>query len=577
MSRLLIVPLVFFLTLPPVGIPAQVVQEEHVQITPRDSLRNLSEAHNAQFRFESQRRLNLPRLQPSAPQPCDATVGRMCYWDEEGGAAEHDSSTMAEVAPILRARRRLVGVLDKLSAVAPGDVWIAGQRVRYLVESGAYSTAVEAAHRCRAAAWWCELLNGYALHSAGDYTTSEAVFDSALTAMPHDVRCRWNDISLLLGDSERDNYRRLPCDARNEMEQHFWELAQPSYAVHGNDRRTEHLSRVLLAELLSSSANAYGIPWGDDMREILIRYGQPSWYAATWTTAPGSAMGSGTAITGHDRKHSYHFTADGNGEKTHWDLHSRNARERYAPPYMDSLTDLSAQFAMLKRGDSAVVIAIYADAAKSDSAVLGLAGGSGTVVVTHDSVHAHVRRARAAWKETVAGVESYDSVRRIDARARTFIAPPRAAPGAPELSTLLLFSGDTAAGAGSSERSVDSPLEDALAHALTADELGGARKLGLYWEMYGVSAADSAQENVSISVTRTDGGVLKWLAQALRVTPRDSPLAMQWHEAQIGSGVTARSVVLDLSQLPAGTYRIALGVGPAAGNQTVTSRDIRLR
>ncbi|MGI8510070.1 MAG: hypothetical protein ACR2MQ_12165 [Gemmatimonadaceae bacterium] len=581
MSRLLmvpLVPLVLLLALPLAGADAQVA---HVQLTPRDSLRNLSEAHDAQFRFESLRRLNLPRLQPSAPQPCDATVGRMCYWDEDDDATEHDSSTIAETAPVLRARRRLVAVLDRLSAIAPGDVWIAGQRVRYLVESGADSTAIEAAHQCRAAAWWCELLNGYALHSTGDYAMSETVFDSALAAMPHDVRCRWNDISLLLGDSERDSYQRLPCDSRHEMEQRFWKLAQPSYAVHGNDRRTEHFSRVLLAELLSSSANAYGLSWGDDMREILIRYGPPLWYAATWPTASIFASGNASGITGHDRNHSYHFAVNGSGEKIHWDTHSKDARERYAPPYMDSLADLSAQFAMLKRGDSAVVIAIYADAAKSDSAVLGLAGDSGTVVVMHDSVHAHVRRARTAWKEVVAGIENYDPVRRIDARARTFITPPRAAPGAPELSTLLLFSGDTTADTGlpdgSANESINGPLEDALAHALTADELGGTRKLGLYWEMYGVNAADSAQENVSISVTRTDGGVLKWLAQALRVTPRDSPLAMQWHEAQISSGVTARSVVLDLSQLPAGTYRIALGVGPAAGNQTVTSRDIRLR
>lgn len=578
MSRLLMVPLVLLLALPLSGAHAQVA---HVQLMPRDSLRNLSQAHDAQFRFESLRRLNLPRLQPSAPRSCDTTVGRMCYWDEDEDATEHDSSTIAEGAPILRARRRLIAVLGRLSAAAPGDVWIAGQRVRYLVESSADSAAIEATHECRAAGWWCELLNGYVLHSAGDYATSEAVFDSALVAMPHDVRCRWSDIALLLEDRERDNYQRLPCDSRHEMEQRFWKLAQPSYAVHGNDRRTEHFSRVLLAELLSSSANAYGISWGDDMREILIRYGQPLWYAATGPTAPGSALESGTAITGHDRNHSYHFAVNGSGEKTRWDIRSKNAREKYAPFYMDSLADLSAQFAMLKRGDSAVVIAIYADAAQSDSAVLGLAGDSGTIVVTHDSVHAHVRRARTAWKEVVAGIENYDPVRRIDARARTFIAPPRAAPGAPELSTLLLFSGDTTADADSSDAapgsSVDGPLENALARALTTDELSGTRKLGLYWEMYGVNVADSAQENVSISVTRTDGGVLKWLSQALRVTPRDSPLAMQWHEAQLGSGVTARSVILDLAQLPAGTYRIALGVGPAAGTQTITSRDIRLR
>lgn len=614
MSRSLIVPLAFLLVLPLVDGRAQAapvqtarVQPEHAQLTPRDSLRALDEARSAQSSFESARRQNLPRLQPSAAQPCDASVGRMCYWNEDDDVTEHEPSAITEGTPILRARRRLLAVLGRLSALAPGDTWIVGQRVRYLVESGADSAAMQAARECRSQRWWCQVLDGYALHSAGDYAASEAVFDSALAAMPQDVRCRWNDIALLLEDGERENYQKLPCGSRRQVEQRFWKLAQPSYAVHGNDRRTEHFSRVLLAELWSSSANAYGMAWGDDMREILIRYGAPLWYAGTWSTT----MGSSTATVGHDRKHSYHFAATVDGDRTHWDTHSRNARERYAPPYMDSLAELNAQFAMLKRGDSAVVIAIYADAAQSDSAVLGLAGDSGTTVVTHDSVHAHVRRARAPWKEIVAGVENYDPVRRMDMRARTSIAPPRTAAGAPELSTLILFAGDTSASAGS--------LEDALAHALTADDLAGTRKLGLYWEMYGANAANAtgservarpgsdstlddsakvapvavpdtsssaiatptatptAPADVSVTVTRIDGGVLKWLAQALRISPRDSRLAVQWHEAQLGSGVTARSVVLDLAQLPAGTYRIELGVGADAGSRTITSRDIRLR
>lgn len=582
MSRSLpvpLVPLAFLFAL----VSVLPLAAARAQLTRGDSLRVLSEARAAQFRFETGRRMNLPRLQPSAQHQCDALIGRMCYWNEDDDDGDQRDTAVVETTPIRRARGKLITTLDRLATLSPGDMWITGQRVRYLVEGGADSAAVAAGRECRSVTWWCKALTGYALHSAGDYSASEATFDTALAAMPHDVRCKWTDIALLLTDRERDVYQRLPCDARGELEQRFWNLAQPSYAVHGNDRRTEHFSRVLLAELWSSSVtNAYGMPWGDDMREIIVRYGLPLWYATSWPTGVGQAA----AVTGHDRPHSYHFAATVGADGTRWDLRSRTAREKYAPPYMDSVADLNAQFAMLKRGDSALLVAIYARPTQSDSAALWLSGDSGLVIVTHDSAHAHVRRAQVPWKEVVAGVEDYDPVRKVDTRIRTWIAPPPRVPGAPEMSTLLLFAGDTSVATGS--------LEDALAHALTTNELSGARKLGLYWEIYGSNTAEpqpisidsvtadsvspaTPPADVSISVTRIDGGVFKWLAQALRITPKDSRIAMQWHEARLDSGVTARSVVLDLAALPAGTYRIVLGVGPDDAHRTSTSREIRLR
>ncbi|MGI8545791.1 MAG: hypothetical protein ACR2M1_00420, partial [Gemmatimonadaceae bacterium] len=386
MSRSLLVRFAALLALVSV-LPLLAVR---AQLTPRDSLRILNDARSAQFRFETSRRMNLPRLQPSAQHQCDALIGRMCYWNEDDDGSQRDTA-VAEPGPIRRARARLITTLNGLAARSPADTWVTGQRVRYLVEEGADSAAIAAGRQCRSVTWWCKVLTGYALHSAGDYSASEVTFDSALATMPHDVRCKWTDIALLLTDKERDAYQRLACNARGQMEQHFWKLAQPSYAVRGNDRRTEHFSRVLLADLWSSSTtNAYDMPWGDDMREIIVRYGLPLWYATSWSTGAGSAA----AVTGHDRPHSYHFVASAGSDGTRWDLRSKTAREKYAPPYIDSVADLDAQFAMLKRGDSAVLVAIYARATRPDSTVLWLSGDSGTIVVTHDSAHAQVRRAQ---------------------------------------------------------------------------------------------------------------------------------------------------------------------------------------
>lgn len=588
------------------SLPADSVR---AQLAPRDSLRILDQARNAQFRFETFRRMNLPLHSPPADHECEVVVGRMCYWndDERHGDGEADT-IIVEPSRIFEARRKLVDRLDRLSAQSRADPWISGQRVRYMIEGGEDSAAVVAARECWSDKWWCNALLGFALHNAGSYAESEAAYDSALAQMPRDIRCRWTDISLLLEDDARESYQRLPCEQRAETERHFWMLARPSYVVGGNDRRTEHFSRVLLAELSSNATNPYGMRWGDDMRELLIRYGAPLWYVSVM----GRTFYEKSSTTGHERQPAYHFAANFDGDSANWNLRAPRARERYAPRYMDRVTDLDAQFVMLKRGDSAIVIAIYADSVPTAETTLGVLGDSGAIVVRTDTSGIRVRSARTAWKGVMAAIEQYDPTTHRDARARTWIAPPQRADGAPELSTLLLFAGDSTAA---------STLGEVLPRALTANELRDSRKLGIYWEMYGgaeaalPTAGDSAVPrgstvrrdsvapvdtaaahlapttaahaasattndagpDVTITVTRTDGGALRWLSQALRITRRDSPISVQWHDTPLRNGVSARSVVLDLAQLPAGRYLVTLAAGNDSVQRTVASRQIRLR
>jgi hypothetical protein len=511
----------------------------------------------------------------------------MCYWDEND-----DGRAPAESDEIIRARFSLISTLDRLVARSPHDDWIAGERVRYMAQAGADSAAISAAQSCAPARWYCNALRGYAMHASERYGDAAAQYDSALATMPLDERCRWNDISVLLDGGERETYQRIPCGQRDSLEHHFWDLAQPSFVVAGNDRRTEHFSRVMLADLSETAENAYGLAWGSDLRELLIRYGEPRWYSRTWSRPYSAAS---TPI-GHDRTPSFHFAADVTDDGVRWDAYSHNARERYAPPYIDTLTHLNVQFAMMKRGDSALVIAVYADTT-AGQAVLGVSGGVRDSAV-QDEQASHVRRAPAQWKPVMVAMEEFDPAKRADARAREWLSPPRHVQGAPDLSTLLLFRSDSSAGI--------ETLDDALSHALTADELRGTRRLGVYWEEYGgvgardsslsqptqptqlaqptrTTAGDSAQltrndsSGVLVTVVRTDGGVMRWLGNALHITSRDSPLAVRWHDENIGTRVAAHSVVLDLAQLPAGTYRVTVAVGTDDTHRAEASREIRLR
>jgi hypothetical protein len=543
-----------------------------------DSTRAVQAARKAQSAFESFRQSHLPRFQPGANPPCDEQVGRFCYWHNE------DDPLVPEPDKIARAREELIEKLDRYVALAPRDDWITGQRVRYLVEAGYDSSAFLAARECQATPWWCQALRGYSLHAMRRYAEAESTFDSVLTALPPDERCRWTDLSLLLSDSERERYTRIPCSEREEFESRFWQLADPSYVVAGNDRKTEHFSRIVLTKLLEKSANAYGLTWGDDIRELVIRYGAPVSYTTSW---PSTYSLSSAPITGHEREPCFHFVALYAGsDSTRWELRAPRARERYSPPYIDSFTHIPAQFAMFKRGDSALVVVAFADSGLAPT-VMGLAGESkesletsetapldettspDTSSLSSSSSSGQVRFARTAWRGIAVGIEQFDEQKRHIAQHRAWLAPPARAPNAPQLSTLLLFTG---------EDTSSSPTLDAAAKAaLTTKDLQSTRKLGVYWEMYDM-VADSVTNTlpVSITVSRIDGGFGRWLAQALRLTQRDMPIGVGWREASGVQGVLYKSIVLDLSQLPRGTYQIEVAVGEPPYRST-TSREFRLR
>lgn len=560
--------------------------------SPTDESHFRKAAKRAQSDFEAFRQTHLPRYESgSTRDACDERIGRFCYWHREG------DSIVEEPKRITVERERLIDKFDQLAGAAPRDDWIAAQRVRYLIEAGYDSSALLAAYECQGTAAWCYILRGMALHTMQRYDEAEYEFDSALAALPRNERCQWNDISLLLSDNERAAYLRIPCGSRDSFEAKFWELSDPSYVVVGNDRKSEHFFRVGITRILADSRNAYGMSWGPDMREIVIRYGMPISYTTAW---PSHFMQS-LPITGHEREPCFHFIAHNVGsDSVRWDMRRERARERYSPPYADSVTEIPAQFAMFKRGDSAIVVIAYT---LSDLTGTVFGGGGteiqsdtqpntepNTQLKTHTNASAElqvderisamraasdhrIKYARASWKGIAVGIEQFTPGARRIARHRAWLSPPKRTSGAPELSTLLLFKAASDADSISPQS-----LDVVLQQALTSTDLRGIKKLGVYWEMYH-SPDDSTATSlpVSISVTRTDGGFGRWLAQKLRIQRPDQPIEFGWHDAPGTTGTSYRSIILDLSQLPNGTYQIEVSVGTDDSPRTTTSREIRLR
>src|SRR5437016_4945882 len=113
-----------------------------------DSQHILRSARAAQADFESIRRHNLPKEPGHGGADCDVQIGRFCYWYDD--AAEPQRPPPLESEAITRARDRLLATLDTAALALPGDEWLAGQRVRYLLQSGRSVDALLAARACRA-------------------------------------------------------------------------------------------------------------------------------------------------------------------------------------------------------------------------------------------------------------------------------------------------------------------------------------------------------------------------------------------------------------------------------------------
>ena len=540
-----------------------------------DSERVLRDARSAQTTFERIRRANLP-LDTRASGRCDVRVGRFCYWWDDGEYPAPPESPKAKSA-----RAVLIERLTQAAERLPGDRWIAGQRVRYLVEDDRARTAVDAARECQAELSWCSALAGYAFHTAGDFLHADSAFNVALTAMPERERCRWTDISLLLEGDARKRYERLRCADRGPFEARFWALSRPLFLTPANDLRTEHLARLTMAELIRTSRYPHDMAWGDDSQELLVRYG---WETGWTRTEPSLSNPTDVHVVGHEPTPAFDFVpaaealaAPDSADTSDWSLHDATAQSRYAPRYARSVADLDHQIAFFRRGDSAVVVAAFDASGASGfardtiEAALAVAPAvspdSARVFSDSTARRRGVILSPAPWRPLIVSVEARDSAARRVARARRVVRPP-ASNGRVTISDLLLFD-DPA--------NLPTSLDEATPRARGSTKIDRSTPVGVYWEMYGIS---SAGETLAYTLTVTREGT-RWYrraAEKLGVVDRRAPVRMQWDEPSSRPGAArSRALAVDFSTLPAGRYRIELTLEAGSLTVATASRTVEVR
>jgi hypothetical protein len=525
--------------------------------SPADSQRVVRDARSAQANFERTRRANLPVENGGSSGRCDVRVGRFCYWWDDG-----EFQPPPEPAKTKAARASLLERLAQGAHRIPGDGWIAGQRVRYLVEDNRGADAVNAAHECRADASWCAALAGFAFHGAGDFVHADSAFDAALAAMSESERCHWTDISLLLEGDARKRYERLPCAQRGEFEARFWALSRPLYVVPANDFRTEHFARLTMVRLIRMSGYTHDMAFGEDSEELLMRYG---WETGWTRSPPGMANPFDVHVIGHEPTPAFDFVPDAgvlsvpdSASLSDWELHDRLAQSRYAPRYARSVGELDTQVAFFRRGDSAIVVAAFDATAQTgfthdtiDAALaVAPAASPDSAIVTTDSA-AHRRGvlvATAEWRPAIISVETRDSAERRVARARAVFRPPSSS-GRVTISDLLLFDDPS---------TLPTSLDEATPRARGSLKVDRTKPVGVYWEMYGLSPEGETLA-YRLTVTRERTPWYRRAAEKLGVVERRAPVRMQWDEPSARPGAAhTRALAVDFSTLPEGRYRIEL-------------------
>jgi len=460
-----------------------------------------------------------------------------------------------------------------MSVAAPSDPWVVGQRVRYLVEAQRHADALRVAEACSGLGWWCAALIGFARHAAGEYSAADSAFAQALTAMSLEQRCRWTDLRDLLPDGFTKAYRALPCERRDSVNALVWWLADPRWSLGGNDLRSEIYSRLTMAEMVRQARSAHDLSWGDDMAELMLRYGWPT----SWSRTPASLSDpTRINVVGHERSPSFEFIPTADALRDAWSatFESWTPLEprpitRYAPPYAKHFRELQPQVAWFRRGDSAVVVIGY-DARRERDTVFTRDSVDAAVVLSRSPTDAAIARARtgprhgalvlpAPRSPAMVSVEVSDSGARAFARGRTAVGPAADS----TVSDLLLFDGATG---------LPETFEDAAARALGTLTVSRGAPFGLYWELYG-SIADATDVTYAVSVERMSPSLLRRFAERVRLAQPVRPVRMSFDEQR---PTASRSLLVDVSHIPAGRYRLKLQV--TGGERTaVAHREIEVR
>ena len=543
----------------------------------KDSAAARSRAHSLQARFERMAVRHLPFALGGTPE-CDEIIGRLCVWDGGG-----DRAPKPEAEEVTAARERLVDELAEVAGEIPGDSWVFGQRILYLVDAGRHAEAASIATRCQLAeSWRCAAYLGYVLHRDSDVAGAEDAFGRAMAEMPASMRTEWRDPAPLLDGDLRGWLKDQP-DSAAAVEK-LWALSDPLYLVDGNDRRTAHYSRWVYSMGQAEARNSFAMPWGDDMTEVAVRFGWSAGCERLWpesTIHPQRMRVRCLDYPGVSRAtppRSVLERPEG-GEKPVWELPPGPPQSVYLSPYLDSLGSLTAQVGRLPRPEGVILLAAWRTPGLAPRQTMRTDGGAtggdvaaglfvaqgGAVVLDERTAIAPGGTVRMAAKvpHSEWGVVSVESWAPEDRRAwrlrqrMDFRGAPR---DVLALSDLLMI-----------EPESDPGDADELLEALQPSTVvGGDAPVGVAFEIYGLRPVGETV-HFRAWVEAQSEGLLTRFGRWLGIGRREKA-SVSWREVvPRGTGTLLRSFSVRLPGLGRGAYQIVIEVF-AEGREPLRTR-----
>ncbi len=552
---------------------------------PPDSSEAHDRARSLQTRFERRRLRELPRTLSGGRNECDEIIGRLCVWDDR----DEDWQMRDEPEAIGEARAELLVDLDSLARRIPGDHWVFGQRIRYLVEAKRLAAADSLARRCGLPEEWrCDAYLGYVLHNREEVVAADSAFRAALEAMPPRTRAEWTDPEPVLDNRLLDWLREQPDSAR--AADRLWMLADPLFLTSGNDRWTAHLARWVYAMSSEGARNPHQMMWGRDLAEAAVRYGWPVAWERSWPSVGQQSF----RVTGRDQPASFRtfppggVLEPGDEDAVAWEIPEGHTRSVHLPPFLDTLAALDGQVGRFWRPDGVVVAAAWTppDPLTGESAGAGPQllhsglfveqGGSieldvrtGTDVRTETASPATLRLSgRVPWSEWgIVSLEGWAPGIRRAYRLRTGVGLRRVPPDVLSISDLMLVDG-TAEPASFAEM---------LTTLRGSTEVGASEAVGVALEVYGLGYR-SEVVGFNAWVERKGEGILTRAVRWLGIGGPKEEVAVAWEEpGPDRPSPLFRAFRISLPQLDAGQYDVVVEVAvagrtPLAGRRSFTIR-----
>lgn len=487
---------------------------------------------------------------------CSADRGDLCF----GG--DHEDTGCLDL-PSCRWARDIDYFADQVMKEArkrPGDPMTVAQAVYALTRLDRRLAATILANECEAAAWWCELVLGLALHRSGEEARAALHFRSGLRDADPELACRLNAIDELVTGLDEPVYNKLSCEERTAFAERFWWLADPLLTVAGNDRWSEHINRrfeLLLHEKLAWTVRRMLHP--EYHEAAVVRRG----FEDSWSLSGGNVRMWTSAGAARYRFTPVSAVSEGL-QALRYDLESGDNDEGYTPTDFGPFFDLPAQFARFRNGDSAFVAA----AAQLDETPLDPTGatfvasdGPGSFPVVLGPVEGETRPtfiSPVPSVPVVVGIEAIDE-RGTVARARQGLLPPGR--GGVGLSDPLLIR--TPGGELPDNR------EDAVAAMRGTTTIDRGNEMVVYWEVYGFEREQRTE--VSVSVAGTREGLLTRILRALGARAGAAAPVVSWMEPVSGPR-HPMAVAIDIRALEDGVYDLKLAVAGPDGARAAAER-----